>query len=59
MSDEKKQQLIAEGKYHEDGTPIERCPLCLREFAPGEGLPEPPEGSATAVAEPATPQAGA
>ena len=57
MSDEKRQQLIAEGKLREDGSRIERCPLCLREFAPGEGLPEPPEGSAVAEAEPANPQA--
>jgi hypothetical protein len=34
MSDEKRRELIAAGRLREDGTRIERCPVC------GQDLPE-------------------
>jgi len=54
VSQEKRDQLIAEGKLRPDGSRIERCPTCLREFAPGEHMPD-TEGSAVAEAEAANP----
>jgi hypothetical protein len=34
MSDEKRQQLIAEGKLRADGERILRCPVCTQEIPP-------------------------
>lgn len=49
MSDAKRAQLIADGRLREDGSRIERCPTCLREFGPGEHMPD-ADGSAIAEA---------
>jgi hypothetical protein len=46
MSDEKREQLIAEGRLRGDGSRIERCPTC------GQELPEGLELGQFAVAQP-------
>lgn len=45
MSDEKREQLIAEGKLRPDGSRIEKCPVCAQE------LPEHLTAAALAEAE--------
>lgn len=45
MSDEKHEQLIAEGKLRPDGSRIEKCPVCAQE------LPEHLTAAALAEAE--------
>jgi len=58
MSEEKKRQLIAEGKYWPDGTIKETCPMCQRPFPQGEHMPV-PEGGVVAEAETITAEAAA
>lgn len=56
MSDEKREQLIAEGRLNEDGSRKQRCPCCGTELTPEQyeaAFPQVDEARRDTVAMPA------